>query len=43
MLLSSKICATSPPDALVFQKELAEKINIRAAKAEVNLVRISGN
>jgi hypothetical protein len=27
----------------VFQKEIATKINIRAAKAEVNLVRISGN
>jgi hypothetical protein len=27
----------------VFQKEIAIKINIRAAKAEVNLERISGN
>jgi hypothetical protein len=27
----------------VFQKEIAVKINMRAAKAEVNLVRISGN
>jgi hypothetical protein len=27
----------------VFQKEIALKINIRAAKAEVNLLRISGN
>jgi hypothetical protein len=37
-----QICDMSPHDALVFQKEIAIKINIRAAKAEVNLETISG-